>query len=77
MKTYFKPQDIIKMNLELQTVQRGLNRLGIYKPSVELFTSARFLNNFKLWDEPRREEFTKLVSGGKKYYNAVKGFLIK
>lgn len=77
MKTFFKPQDIIKMNLELQTVQRELHKLGVYKPSYDVITSERFLNNFKLWDEPRREKFTKLICGGQKYYNIIKGFLNK
>ncbi len=77
MKTLLKPQDIIKMNLELQTVQRGLHKIGVFRPSIELITSEKFLNNFQLWEEPRRETFMKLISGGRGNYNKVKGFLIK
>lgn len=77
MKTYLAPQDIIKMNLELQTVQRGLYKLGVYKTSIDLITSEKFLTNFKVWDSARQDEFTKLVSGGRKYYNVIKGFLNK
>lgn len=77
MKTYLKPQDIIKMNLELQTVQRGLTQLGVYKHSVEVITSEKFLKNFQLWEAAKQEKFTRLVSGGAKYYKTIKGFLTK
>lgn len=77
MKTLYSPQDIIEMNLELQTVQRGLHKLGVYNPSIDLILSEKFLNNFQLWDETRRDEFIKLVGGGRKYYKMIKGFLTK
>lgn len=72
--TTLTTEDIITQNLELQSIQRELVKFGVFKPSISLFKTPKFLNSFKIWDDVKKENFLKLI-GGRRNYKQVKQYL--
>jgi hypothetical protein len=71
----FPLEQTIESNLSLQTTSKKLcEQFKIYKPSLALFKSKRFLNYFTTWDEQRKKDFI-LTIGGIKNYKKTKSFL--
>lgn len=76
-KIYFKysEKDIIKSNLELQTIQRSLRSYGIMNPTFEVVTSQNFLKNvYDNWDEEKRKGFINLL-GGRVQFKKIKNYI--
>jgi hypothetical protein len=65
---------IIQANLEMQTIQRELNKLGIKNPSLITFRNPNFLNQYNCWNEEKQNNFIKLI-GGNANYKKTKGFI--
>ena len=65
---------IIQANLEMQAIQRELNKLGIKNPSLNTFKNKNFLNQYGSWDEEKQNVFIKLI-GGNANYKKTKGFI--
>lgn len=65
---------IIQANLEMQTIQRELNKLGIKNPSLNTFKNKNFLNQYSSWSEEKQNIFIKLI-GGNANYKKTKGFI--
>ena len=58
---------IIQANLEMQTIQRELNKLGIKNPSLATFKNPNFLNQYNSWNEEKQNIFIKLIGGNANY----------
>jgi hypothetical protein len=65
---------IIQANLEMQTIQRELNKLGIKNPSLITFRNPNFLNQYNSWNEEKQNNCIKLI-GGNANYKKTKGFI--
>jgi ClpP class serine protease len=70
----FPIDSIIQVNLEMQAVQRELNKLGIKNPSLTTFKNKNFLSEYSSWSEDKQNTFIKLI-GGNANYKKTKGFL--
>ena len=76
-KIHFKysEEDIIKGNLDLQTIQRSLRSYGVLKPTFEVITSQNFLKNvYDNWDEEKRKNFINLL-GGRAQFKKIKNYI--
>lgn len=65
---------IISANLEMQTIQRELNKFGIKNPKLNTFKDSRFLNQYISWPLEKQNLFIKLI-GGNANYKKTKSFL--
>jgi hypothetical protein len=81
MKTFnkrtlvFPLEQTIELNLSLQSTSKKLSQeFKIYKPSLVLFKSKRFLDYFNTWEDKRKKDFI-LTIGGIKNYKKTKIFL--
>lgn len=71
----FPLEQVIELNLSLQTTSKKLSNLyKIYKPSLSLFKSKRFLDYFNTWDDQKKKDFIVTI-GGTKNYKRTKEFL--
>ena len=71
----FPLEQTIESNLSLQsTSKKLLQEFKIYKPSLALFKSKRFLDYFNTWEDERKKDFI-LTIGGMKNYKKTKVFL--
>jgi hypothetical protein len=71
----FPLEQTIESNLSLQsTSKKLLQEFKIYKPSLALFKSKRFLDYFNTWEDERKKNFI-LTIGGIKNYKKTKVFL--
>jgi hypothetical protein len=74
-KLIFPLEQAIELNLSLQTTSKKLSDLyKIYKPSLNLFKSKRFLDYFSTWDEQKKKDFIVTI-GGTKNFKRTKEFL--
>jgi len=72
-----KIEDVIKANLDTQTVQRTLkSKFGLLKSSFENIFSDKYMSYYKGWPEEKRKEFA-LVIGGKVNFKKTKFFIEK
>lgn len=65
---------IISANLQMQTIQRELYKLGIRNPSLQILKDSRFLNQYNSWEEGKKNSFLKLI-GGNANYKKTKNFI--
>lgn len=71
----FPLEQVIELNLSLQSTSKKLSNLyKIYKPSLSLFKSKRFLDYFNTWDDQKKKDFIVTI-GGTKNYKRTKEFL--
>lgn len=71
----FPLEQTIELNLSLQSTSKKLSeQFKIYKPSLNLFKSKRFLEYFQRWDEQMKKDFI-LTIGGAKNYKKTRSFL--
>lgn len=64
----FPLEQAIELNLSLQTTSKKLSNLyKIYKPSLNLFKSKKFLNYFSTWDEQKKKDFIVTIGGIKNF----------
>lgn len=71
----FPLEQTIELNLSLQSTSKKLSeQFKIYKPSLNLFKSKRFLEYFQRWDEQMKKDFI-LTIGGVKNYKKTRSFL--
>lgn len=74
-KLIFPLEQTIELNLSLQSTSKKLSQqFKIYKPSLNLFKSKRFLDYYQRWNEEMKKDFI-LTIGGAKNYKKTKGFL--
>lgn len=74
-KLIFPLEQTIELNLSLQSTSKKLSEeFKIYKPSLNLFKSKRFLDYYQRWNEQMKKDFI-LTIGGAKNYKKTKGFL--
>jgi len=68
-------EDVIKANLETQSVQRALKeKFGLIKSSFDVLTNLRYISNYTKWPEEKRKEFI-LTIGGKVNFKKNKYFI--
>lgn len=68
-------EDIIKANLDVQSVQRVLrNRFGLLKSSFDVLTNSKYIVNYLNWPEDKRKEFI-ITIGGKVNFKKTKSFI--
>ena len=65
---------IISANLEMQTIQRELNKFGFKNPSIRTFKSDNFLKLYRSWATDKQNSFLKLI-GGNANYKKTKSFI--
>lgn len=65
---------VIKANLEMQTIQRELTKLGFRNPSLETFKNKNFLDRYNTWNDEKKNSFLKLI-GGSANYKKTKSFI--
>jgi hypothetical protein len=65
---------VIKANLEMQTIQRELIKLGFRNPSLETFKNKNFLDRYNTWNDEKKNSFLKLI-GGSANYKKTKSFI--
>lgn len=63
----FPIDSIIQANLEMQTTQRELTKLGVKKPCLNAFKNKNFLNQYNGWNEQKQNTFIKLIGGNANY----------
>jgi len=68
-------EDIIKANLDAQSVQRVLrNKFGLLKSSFEVLTNSKYISNYLGWPEEKKKEFI-ITIGGKVNFKKTKYFI--
>ena len=68
-------EDVIKANLETQSVQRALKEnFGLLKSSFDVLTNARYIANYSTWSEEKRKQFI-ITIGGKVNFKKTKFFI--
>lgn len=68
-------EDVIKANLETQSVQRTLKeKFGLLKSSFDVLTNTRYISNYLKWPEEKRKEFIVAI-GGKVNFKKTKSFI--
>lgn len=71
----FKIEDVIKANLDTQSVQRTLkNKFGLLKSSFDIVFNDKYLSYYKTWPEEKKKEFIATI-GGKANFKKTKFFL--
>jgi hypothetical protein len=71
----FKIEDIIKANLEAQSVQKTLKtKFGLSKFSFDTVFNNRYISNYPKWPEEKRTEFISTI-GGRANFNKTKNFI--
>lgn len=71
----YKEEDIIKGNLNLQSIQRSLKDYGVLKPTFEVVTNPKFLKNvYDNWTQERRNSFIHLL-GGRVQFKKIKRYI--
>lgn len=71
----FKIEDVIKANLDTQTVQRALkNKFGLLKSSFDTVFSNKYISYYNTWPEDKRKEFI-ITIGGKANFRKTKSFI--
>lgn len=71
----FSEKDIIKNNLELQTIQRSLKEYGVLRPSFEVVTNSKFLSAYyDNWDKDKQNKFIFLL-GGRVQFKKIKKYI--
>lgn len=71
----YAPEDIIKNNLNLQTVQRNLRQYGVLKPTFEVVTNPNFLTkNYDNWTIDKKNNFISLL-GGRVQFKKIKKYI--
>ena len=74
-KVIFPLEQAIELNLSLQSTSKKLSeQFKIYKPSLNLFKSKRFLDYYQRWNDGMKKDFI-LTIGGAKNFKKTKGFL--
>jgi hypothetical protein len=68
-------EDVIKANLETQSVQKTLKeKFGLLKSSFDVLTNSRYISNYLVWPEDKKKEFI-LTIGGKVNFKKTKSFI--
>jgi hypothetical protein len=68
-------EDVIKANLETQSVQRALKeKFGLLKSSFDVLTNTRYISNYLRWPEDKRKDFIVTI-GGKVNFKKTKSFI--
>ena len=67
---------VISANLEMQTIQRELNKFVIKNPKLNTLKDTRFLNQYVSWPMEKQNSFIKLI-GGNANYKKTKTFIEK
>lgn len=68
-------EDVIKANLETQTVQRTLKeKFGLLKSSLDVLTNKKYISNYTYWPEEKKKEFITII-GGKVNFKKTKYFI--
>lgn len=71
----FKIEDVIKANLETQSVQRALkDKFGLLKSCFDTVFSDRYISNYQTWPEEKRKEFISTI-GGRANFMKTKNFI--
>ena len=71
----YNVEDVIKANLETQSVQRALKeKFGLLKSSFDVLTNTRYMSNYSTWPEEKRKEFI-ITIGGKVNFKKTKSFI--
>ena len=64
VKFNFTIENIIEANIGLQTIQSILKaKYNIFRPSVGLLTSDKFINVYRNWDSEKKDGFVRIVAG--------------
>ena len=64
VKFNFTIENIIEANIGLQTIQSILKvKYNIFRPSVGLLTSDKFINVYRNWDSEKKDGFVRTVAG--------------
>lgn len=57
-------EEVIKANLDTQTVQKTLReKFGLLKSSFDVLTNSRYISNYLKWPEQKRNEFLVTIGG--------------
>lgn len=68
-------EDVIKANLEIQSVQRTLKeKFGLLKSSFDVLTNDRYISNYLRWPDEKKKEFIVTI-GGKVNFKKTKSFI--
>lgn len=68
-------EDVIKANLEVQSVQRTLKeKFGLLKSSFDVLTNTRYISNYLMWPDEKKKEFIVTI-GGKVNFKKTKSFI--
>jgi hypothetical protein len=71
----YREEDVIKGNLDLQSIQRSLREYGIIKPTFEVVTNPKFLTNvYDNWTQEKRNSFIHLL-GGRVQFKKIKKYI--
>lgn len=68
-------EDVIKANLDVQSVQRTLrDKFGLIKSSFDVLTNTKYISNYLNWPEDKKKEFI-ITIGGKVNFKKTKSFI--
>jgi hypothetical protein len=71
----YSVEDVIKANLETQSVQRALKeKFGLLKSSFEVLTNTRYISNYLIWPKEKQKDFIVTI-GGKVNFKKTKSFI--
>jgi len=71
----YNVEDVIKANLETQSVQRALKeKFGLLKSSFEVLTNTRYISNYLIWPKEKQKDFIVTI-GGKVNFKKTKSFI--
>lgn len=73
-KPIFPLEQTIELNLSLQSTSKKLSdEFKIYKPSLSLFKSKKFLDYYQKWNDQMKKSFI-LTIGGTNNHKKTKNF---
>jgi hypothetical protein len=68
-------EDVIKANLETQSVQRALKeKFGLLKSSFDVLINTKYISNYIKWPEDKQKDFIVTI-GGKVNFKKTKSFI--
>jgi hypothetical protein len=71
----YSVEDVIKANLETQSVQRALKeKFGLLKSSFDVLTNTRYISNYLIWSKDKQKDFIVTI-GGKVNFKKTKSFI--